>query len=104
MFFKTANVPIVAVYQSSGKFTKCAAKHADVSNEEEKAIQRSINLISPHILEAVSKVYDLSPDINSYVYPVYRAVTANTPNSNADHFSSSELLRFFLNLKILRFE
>lgn len=94
MLYRTANVPIVAVYHPSGKFTKCATKHADISDEEEDIVQRSINLISPHILTAVAKVYNLSDRIDDYVFPVYRSVTANIPNSNADHFSSDELQRF----------
>lgn len=104
MFFKTANIPIVAVYQSSGKSTKCAVKYADVTNEEEKAVQRSINLISYDILYAVAKVYDLSDDIDDYVFPIYRSVTANIPNSNADYFSSDELQRFSKSHKCLVFQ
>jgi len=99
MLFRTANAPIVGIYQSSGKFIKCASKNADISNEEEHVIKQSINLISPHVLNAVAKVYNLSDSIDDYAFPVYRSVTANIPNSNADYFSSDELQRFSSNHK-----
>lgn len=93
-FFKTANAPLLGVYQSSGKFSKCAAKHADISTEEDKAIKYALNLISPSVLKAVAKVYDLSDNINDYIFPVPRAVKADEPNSNGDNFSHDELTRF----------
>lgn len=94
MFYKTATVPILGVYQSSGKFHKLASKTADLTPEEDNAVKRSLNLISKEILRGVSKVYALSDNIDDYIFPVPRAVTANKCNNNGDLFSHDELTRF----------
>jgi hypothetical protein len=90
-FFKTANIPILGVYQSSGKFTKLSNKNPNIDDVE---VKKSINLISKDLLNGVSKVYNISNDINDYIFPVPRAVTASVPNSNGDNFSHEELTRF----------
>lgn len=93
-FFKTASVPVLSVYQRSGKFSKCAARFSDVPSEEDKQIERAVQLISTESLSAVAKIYNLSDDINDYIFPVPRCVTANVPNGNGDRFTHDELTRF----------
>jgi hypothetical protein len=93
-FFKTASIPIVGIYQSSGKFHKLASKHADIGDEDEKLINRSLNLVSDGVLKAMAKVYNISDDINNYIFPVPRAVTADISNNNGDVFTHEELTRF----------
>jgi len=104
MFYKIASVPVVGVYQSSGKFSKCAQKNADISNIEHDTVQRALNLISPSVLAGVAKVYDLSPSIDDYIFPVPRAVAADIPNSNGDMFPHEELVRFSSAHKCLVFQ
>jgi len=103
-FYKTATVPIVSVFESSGKFSKCAAQNADMTPEEDEAVQTAINILSKDVLKAVSKVYDISDNINDYIFPVPRAVTADEPNNNGDNFQHSELIRFSGNHRCLVFE
>lgn len=93
-FYRTANAPIISVFQSSGKFTKRAAQHADTTPQEDEAVQTAINILSKDVLRAVSKVYNISDDINDYIFPVPRAVTADIPNNNGDNFEHEELVRF----------
>lgn len=94
MFYKTASVPILGVYSGSNKFSKCATKNADISQSEDNVIKRSINLIARDVIGALSKVYNLSSNINEYIFAVPRCVTSNVPNSNGDRFSHEELTRF----------
>jgi hypothetical protein len=93
-FFKTASAKIVATYQSSGKFTKIAAQNDEVSEAQDIAVKKVLNFLSKDTLKAIAKVYNLSDDINSYIFPVPRAVTSQTPNNNGDRFSHEELTRF----------
>jgi hypothetical protein len=104
MFFKTASAPILGIYQSSGKFSKCAQKLTDISNEEDQAIKRALNLISKDTIKAIAKVYNLSPNIDDYIFPVPRAVAADVPNSNGDNFSHNELTRFSPNHRCLVYQ
>lgn len=94
MFFKIASTPIMGVYQSSGKFTKCASKDSELKDFEKKTVSRALNLISKEALKSLAKVYNISSDINDYIFPVPRAVGADIPNSNGDRFSHEELTRF----------
>lgn len=93
-FYKTAKSPIVGVYQSSGRFSKLAAQHDDITRSEQEGIESALNLLSKDVLKAVARVYDISDDINDYIFPVPRAVTADTPNNNGDNFRHDELIRF----------
>lgn len=93
-FYKTASVPIISVYQSSGKFTKKAQQNDELTEQQDLAAREAINLLSRGTLQAIAKIYNLSEDINDYVFPVPRAVTADIPNNNADCFEHSELTRF----------
>lgn len=99
MFYKTANVPIIGTFQSSGKFHKLATKTADITPEEDQQVKKALNLISKDVLNAVSKVYNISSNIDDYIFPIPRAVTAGTPkdpkpNNNGDHFLDEEMRRF----------
>lgn len=94
MFFKIGSVPILSVYQSNGKFSKCSQRNLDEDKAEEIAVKRAVNLISKDTLNAVSRVYNLSDNIDNYIFLVARAVTADVPNSNGDMFGSPELTRF----------
>jgi hypothetical protein len=93
-FYKTAATPILGVYQSSGKFTKRAQQAADISDKEEDAVKQALNILSKDVLKAVSRVYNISDNINDYIFPVPRAVTADVPNNNGDNFQHDELTRF----------
>jgi hypothetical protein len=93
-FYKTASAPIVGVYQSSGKFTKRAQQSDEISESQDKAVRQAINILSSSVLEAVSKIYNLSDKIDDYIFPVPRAVTAAVPNNNGDEFEHEELIRF----------
>ena len=93
-FYKTAAAPIVSVYQSSGKFTKRAQQNDDMTEQQDQAAREAINLLSRGILQAVARIYNLSEDINDYIFPVPRAVTADVPNNNGDCFEHDELVRF----------
>lgn len=103
-FYKIAKAPILSVYQSSGKFTKCANKNADVSQQEDQAVQKVINLLSKDVLKAVAQVYNISDKIDDYIFPVPRAVTADVPNNNGDNFMHEELTRFSPNHRCLVFQ
>lgn len=94
MFFKVASTPIMGVYQSSGKFTKCASKNSELKDFEKKTVGKALNLISKEALKSLAKVYNISSNINDYIFPVPRAVGADEPNSNGDRFSHEELTRF----------
>jgi len=93
-FYKTAAAPILSVYQSSGKFTKRAQQSAEVTEGEDEAVKKAINILSKDVLKAVARVYNISDDINDYIFPVPRAVTADIPNNNGDNFQHDELTRF----------
>jgi hypothetical protein len=98
-FYKTAQTPILGVYQTSGKFHKLARKTADLTPAEEEAVKKTLNLISKDVVKALAHVYNLSDNINDYIFPVPRAVTAGTgnrprPNNNGDNFEDEELRRF----------
>lgn len=98
-FYKVAQTPILGVYQTSGKFHKLAHKTADLTPREEEAVKRTLNLISKDVVKALAHVYNLSENINDYIFPVPRAVTAGTqenprPNNNGDNFADDELRRF----------
>lgn len=103
-FYKTAAAPIIGVYQSSGKFTKCAAQQSDITKSDDEQVKRAINLISKDVLKSIAKVYNLSADINNYIFPIPRAVTANKPNGNGDRFTNDELMRFSAQHKCRVFE
>ena len=92
--YRTAKSPILGVYQSSGKFHKLASSNNDITNEDADLIKRSLNLVSNQILKAVAKVYNISDNINDYIFPVPRAVTADISNNNGDLFTHNELARF----------
>lgn len=94
MFFKVGSTPILGVYQSSGKFSKCASKNTEIKAYEHKTISRALNLISKDTLKSLAKVYDLSANIDDYIFPVPRAVGADLPNSNGDRFAHEELIRY----------
>ena len=93
-FYKTATAPVLAVYQSSGKFSKIAAQNSDVTPQEDRAVQQALNILSGDVLKALARVYDISASIDDYIFPVPRAVTADIPNNNGDNFQHSELMRF----------
>lgn len=93
-FFKTASIPILGVYQASDKFVKCASQNSDVKKEEDQTVKRALNLISKDVLKALSKVYNISANIDDYIFPIPRAVTADVPNANGDRFQHDELVRF----------
>lgn len=94
MFYKMGSTPILGVYQSSGKFSKCASKNNDITTATDDTIKKAINLISKDVLKAVSNVYNISDNIDDYIFPIPRAVTANIPNNNGDMFPHEELIRF----------
>lgn len=94
MFHKIAATPILGVYQGSGKFSKCASKTADITKSEDVMVKKAINLIAPDVIKSLAKVYNLSDNINEYIFPVVRCLTAQVPNSNGDRFSHEELTRF----------
>lgn len=96
-FHKTAKAPILGVFQSSGKFHKCASQNTDISKSEDKAIQDTLNILSKDVLKAVARVYNISDKIDDYIFPVPRAVTADEPNNNGDNFMHDELVRFSSN-------
>jgi hypothetical protein len=93
-FYLTASAPLLGVYQSSGKFTKCAAQQTDIPKADDEQVKRAINLISKDVLKSIAKVYNLSDNVNNYIFPITRTVTANVPNGNGDRFTSDELTRF----------
>ena len=94
-FYKTAKAPILGVYQSSGKFTKRAFQGGDqITERDEDAVKGVLNILSKDVLQAVSRVYNISANINDYIFPVPRAVTADVPNNNGDNFQHEELTRF----------
>jgi hypothetical protein len=93
-FYKTAKTPIIGVYQSSGKFVKRAQQQTDITDKEEQAVQQALNILSKDVLKAVARVYNISENINDYIFPVPRAVTADVPNNNGDNFQHEELTRF----------
>jgi len=104
MLYRTASVPILGVYQSSGKFHKLASKTADLTEEEDAAVKRSLNLISKGAIKAIAKVYALSGNIDDYIFPVPRAVTANKWNNNGDLFTHEELTRFSANHRCMVYQ
>jgi len=103
-FYKTAQTPIVSVYQASGRFNKRAAQNADMTEQEDEAVKTALNILSKDVLKAVSKVYNISENINDYIFPVPRAVTADEPNNNGDNFRHDELIRFSPNHRCLVFQ
>jgi len=103
-FYKTAGAPLLGVYQSSKRFSKVAAQYADIKPEEDQVIKQAINLLSKDVLKAIASVYDLSDNIDDYIFPVPRAVTADIPNNNADRFSHDELTRFSPDHRCLVFQ
>jgi len=94
MFFKVGSTPILGVYKASGKFSKCASKNADIQDNEHKTISRALNLISKDVLKSIAHVYNLSANIDDYIFPVPRAVGADIPNCNGDRFAHEELIRY----------
>lgn len=94
MFYKIASVPILGVYQSSGKFTKCASKTGDLSKEDDAKVQHALNLISKDMLTALGSIYNISTSIDDYIFPVPRATGVDYPNNNGDNFSHDEMTRF----------
>ena len=92
--YRTANAPIMGVYQASGKFSKLATQNKDITKTDQGNIEHALNILSKDVLKAVARVYDLSDNINDYIFPVPRAVTADIPNNNGDNFRHDELTRF----------
>lgn len=92
MFFKTASIPVVAVLNHKGSFSRRASK--DLSDKDNQEIKKQINLIKPEIVASISKLYNISPNIKDYIYVVARALTADIPNQNGDCFPDSELTRY----------
>ena len=103
-FYKTAQAPILGVYQSSNRFSKRASQNADITEQEEATVKHVLNIISKDVLKAISKVYKISDNIDDYIFPVPRAVTADVPNNNGDNFSDGELIRFSDNHRCLVFQ
>jgi hypothetical protein len=103
-FYKTAQAPIVSVYESSGKFSKRAAQNEEMTQQEDDAVKTALNILSKDVLKAVAKVYNISDNINDYIFPVPRAVTADEPNNNGDCFQHLELTRFSPNHRCLVFQ
>lgn len=103
-FYKVASTPILGVYQSSGKFSKRASQSADITQKDDDAVRKTINVLSKDVLKAVAKVYNISENINDYIFPVPRAVTADVPNNNGDNFKHDELTRFSDNHRCLVFQ
>ena len=103
-FYKTASIPIVSVYQSSGRFTKRASQNDDMDKQEEQLVERAISVISKEVLSAIAKIYNLSDNINDYIFPIPRAVTADIPNNNGDCFDHPELTRFSPQHRCMVFE
>ena len=106
MFYKVADAPLLGFYQSSGKFHKFASKTADLTQEEDHVVKQTLSLLSTGKLKAISKIYNISSDINDYIFPIPRAVTAGTadfpqPNNNGDNFDHEELTRFSKDHKCL---
>lgn len=103
-FYKTARTPIVGVYQSSGKFTKLASQSDEISQQEQDVVKKTLNILSKDVLKAVAKVYNISDNIDDYIFPVPRAVTADVPNNNGDCFQHIELTRFSPNHRCMVYE
>ncbi len=103
-FYKTAKAPIIGVYQSSGKFTKLAQQSDDITEREDTAVKQALNLLSKDVLRAVSKIYNISDNINNYIFPIPRAVSSNVPNNNGDNFQHEELIRFSPNHRCLVYQ
>jgi hypothetical protein len=104
MFYKTSSIPLLGVYVSSGKFSKCAAKNDDINDSLDDKVKQSINLISKDLVKSLSKAYNISDNVNDYIFPVARAVTANIPNGNGDRFTHQELTRFAADQKCQVYE
>ncbi|MFA5132623.1 MAG: hypothetical protein WC444_04875 [Candidatus Paceibacterota bacterium] len=94
MFFKTASIPIIALFETNGKFHKLASQNDDLPGHALDKIKGKLNMFDKDMLKAIAKVYNISDKISDYVFPVPRAVTANIPNGNRDRFTDGELLRF----------
>jgi hypothetical protein len=103
-FFKTASSPILGVYQSSGRFVKCAAQLAKFAQEEDARVRQAINLFAKGHLGAISKIYSLSENPDDYIFLVARALTADVPNNNGDNFQHEELTRFSPDHRCLVYE
>jgi len=103
-FYKTAKAPIIGVYQSSGKFTKLAQQSDDITEKEDTAVKQALNLLSKDTLRAVSKVYNISENINDYIFPVPRAVSGDQVNNNGDNFQHEELTRFSPNHRCMVYQ
>ena len=94
MLIRTASMPILGVYQFSNHFMKCATGNNKRNITAEAYVKQAINFINKDVIKAVSKLYNISPNIEDYVFPVPRAVGADYPNSNGDCFTHSELTRY----------
>lgn len=93
-FFKTSSAPIIGLYQNSGRFTKKSSLYDEIAENQDNSVKKSINLISKEVLGAVAKIYNISDNIDDYIFPVVRTVTANKHNGNGDLFTHGELSRF----------
>jgi len=89
-FFKTATASVVGIYRKNS-FNRIAS----AANEGHGRLARTAaKVLSPTKLRAIANIYNLSDNIDDYVFPVLRAVTADIPNDNGDRFTHQELTRF----------
>lgn len=112
MFEFTATARVVDVlHPGSSGFAKSAHLHRFARGEE---IVRAVesrsrfghkvahggrfrtgdDILKANVLQALSLVYNISPDPSKYVFLVTRALRADVPNDNGDAFPTKELLRF----------
>ena len=103
-FFKTGKVSILGTYCSSNNFIKRAAQNADISEQEEQKVVQALNILSKDTLRAVAKIYNISDNVNDYIFAVCRALTAEVPNNNGDNFQHEELTRFSPNHRCLVYQ
>jgi len=106
LFFKTASLPVLGVFQASqnNNFRITAQfqrMHPRVAAHTKKAIE----LVSEGPgLKSIAQNYELSSNIDDYVFAVARAVTANEANGNGDRFTEQELLRYDADCRCLVYE
>jgi len=94
MLYRTSSSPVTGIYVSSGKFSKCASKTEDIADDVDSKIKKAINLISKDLVKSIAQAYNISDNVNDYIFPIARTVTANIPNGNGDQFTHAELVRF----------
>jgi len=96
MFKKISNIEIINTVDYSDFLSVLdKQKTASINHKAE------INLLNPQIFDKVSKLYNISPNPDSYIYAIARGVTTlveggrelQTTNANGDAFPKEELLR-----------